>query len=104
MDFNDLYIIEVVDSSKSIREVLEEHEKGLSTAIVEKICYAVENDISKVRIAEIKTNGSVISLHSTYRNFINTLESNIQNLIKYEEYELCALAKKSIDKIKEKKD
>jgi len=103
MDFNHLYIIEIIDGDKTIREVLTEHERGLSMAIVEKICYAVDNDIKRIRIAEIKAKGTIISLHSSYNNFVDTLESNIDNLIKYEEYEICALGKKCIDKIKEKK-
>ena len=34
-----LYEIEIKDGNRVIKDVLDEHELGLSSAIVEKICY-----------------------------------------------------------------
>jgi hypothetical protein len=104
MDFDaeNLYVIEVNNKELTIKEVLEEHEKGLSLAIVEKICYAMDNDLKKINIARIYTDSIAITLHTSLPNFQETLETNIQNLIKHEEYEMCAIGKKHLDILKEK--
>lgn len=104
MDFDseDLYIIEVVDKEMTIRQVLVEHERGLSLAIVERICYAMDNNIKKINIARIMTDSIAITLHTSLPNFQETLETNIQNLIKHEEYEMCSIGKKHLDMLKEK--
>ena len=104
MDFDaeNLYVIEVSDKEMTIKEVLAEHERDLSMAIVEKICYAMDNDIKKINIARIYTDSIAITLHTSLPNFQETLETNIQNLIKHEEYEMCAIGKKHLDILKEK--
>ena len=104
MDFDaeNLYVIEVSDKEMTIKEVLAEHERDLSMAIVEKICYAMDNDIKKINIARIYTDSIAITLHTSLPNFQETLETNIQNLIKHEEYEMCAIGKKHLDMLKEK--
>lgn len=104
MDFDkeNLYIIEVLDKEKTIKDVLSEHERDLSMAIVEKICYAMDNDIKKINIARIYTDSIAITLHASLPSFQETLETNIQNLIKHEEYEMCAIGKKHLDILKEK--
>ena len=99
-----MYLIEVVDKDKTFGELMEEHELGLSTAIVEKICYAIENKLRRVDIARIDTGKITITLHASYKNYVETLESNINNLIKYEEYELCAKGKKALEKFKESRE
>lgn len=101
---SDLYIISVEDDKKTVGETLKEHELGLSSAVVKRICYAIDNDIRKVDIALILTGNFTITLHSSYRNYEDTLETNMNNLIKYEEYELCAEAKRCLDIIKNKKN
>lgn len=104
MDFDkeNLYIIEVLDKEKTIKDVLSEHERDLSMAIVEKICYAMDNDLKKINIARIYTDSIAITLHTSLPNFQETLETNIQNLIRHEEYEMCAIGKKHLDILKEK--
>lgn len=101
---SDLYLIEVDDPSKTFNELMEDHELGLSTAIVKKIIYAIDNKLSRVDIAKIDTGKITITLHASVANYIDTLESNIENLIRYEEYELCARGKKALEKFKESRE
>lgn len=100
---SDLYKIEATDKSMTFNELLEEHSKGLSMAIVEKIAYAIENNIRKIDIAEIFTGSVTITLHSNSRNYRETLQSNLENLIKHEAYEMCAVAKKALEALDKKK-
>lgn len=94
---SDLYLIEVKDDDATFGNIMMEHEEGLSTAIVDKICYAIENGLRRVDIAMIVTKMHKITLHASQYNFYETLETNMDNLIKYENYELCARAKKHLD-------
>jgi hypothetical protein len=100
---SELYEIEVKDGNKTIKEVLEDHEYGLSEAIIKKICYAIDNNIKRIDIARLVANNVCVTIHSSNKNYKDSLETNMGNLIKYEAYELCAMAKKHID-ILEKKD
>jgi hypothetical protein len=104
MDFDaeDLYIIEVINKDMTIKEVLIEHERELSMAIVKKICYAMDNNLKKINIARIITDSIAITLHTSLPSFQETLETNLQNLIKHEEYEMCVIGKKHLDMLKEK--
>ena len=97
-----LYEIEIKDGNRVIKDVLDEHELGLSSAIVEKICYAIENNLNKINIARLVTDTMCITIHCSNINYKDSLETNMQNLIKYESYELCAMAKKYLDIIKRK--
>jgi len=94
---SDLYTIKATDKSMTLKELMSEHERGLSMAIVERVSYAVENKIRKIDIAQILTGSVVITLHSKHRDYRSTLETNMETLIKYEEYELCAAGKKALD-------
>lgn len=101
---SDLYLIEVDDPSKTFNELMEDHELGLSIAIVEKIIYAINNKISRVDVAKIDTGKITITLHASVGNYKDTLETNIENLIRYEEYELCAKGKKALEKFIESRE
>lgn len=98
-----LYTIEVDDKSKTLNEVLDEHDLGLSMAIIERICYAIDNNLRNVDVAVIVTDKCNITLHSSSRNFENTLKTNMEKLIEYEEYELCAKAKEHLDMLQKVK-
>lgn len=101
---SDLYLIEVDDPSKTFNELMGDHELGLSTAIVERIVHAIDNKLTRVNIAKIDTGKITITLHASVANYRDTLETNIGNLIKYEEYELCAKGKKALEKFKESRE
>lgn len=99
-----LYHIEVVDKDQTFGDLMLEHERGLSIAIVEKICYAIDNNMLRVDIAVIDTGKITITLHASIKNYEETLETNIENLIKHEEYELCAQGKKALMKLRESRN
>lgn len=103
MDSESLYTIEVLDKSKTLNEVLKEHDLGLSIAIIDRVCYAIDNNIKKIDVAVVITDLCNITLHSSFKNFEDTLTTNMEKLIEYEEYELCAKAKEHLDIIKNKK-
>jgi len=103
MDSNSLYTIEVLDKGKTLNEVLKEHDMGLSAAIIERVCYAIDNDIKKIDVAVVVTDLCNITLHTSYKDFQNTLESNMNKLIEYEQYEMCAVAKDHIEILKKQK-
>jgi len=103
MDSNSLYTIEVLDKGKTLNEVLKEHDMGLSAAIIERVCYAIDNDIKKIDVAVVVTDLCDITLHTSYRDFQNTLEANMNKLIEYEQYEMCAIAKEHIEILKGQK-
>ncbi len=102
MDSESLYTIEVLDKDKTLNEVLKEHDLGLSAAIVERVCYAIDNDLKRVDVAIIVTDLCNITLHSSFKSFESTLQTNMEKLVEYEEYELCAKAKQYLDFLKEK--
>ena len=64
----------------------------------------MDNNIKKINIARIMTDSIAITLHTSLPNFQETLETNIKNLIKHEEYEMCAIGKKHLEILKEKPD
>jgi hypothetical protein len=103
MDSNSLYTIEVIDKGKTLNEVLKEHDMGLSAAIIERVCYAIDNDIKKIDVAVVVTDLCDITLHTSYKDFQNTLEANMNKLIEYEQYEMCAIAKEHIEILKGQK-
>lgn len=100
---SDLYSIFIDDDSTPMSEVLKRHELELSTRIVNSICDAIEQGKSNVEIARIVTPYQIITLKASEALFLQTLEINIETLIEYEEFLLCAKAQKFIDKLKQKK-
>lgn len=100
---SNLFKIRIDNGKELVRDVLRRNEHPLSKEIVSKICDAMDRNQTYVEIAEIITPVEVITIHSTSPNFLTTLESNLETLVKYEEYEVCALAVKHIDLLKEKK-
>lgn len=104
MDSKLLKIHMTSKDKRIIRDVLRENEHALSMEIVFKICEAIDNELDSVDIAEIITPVEIITIHSSGPNYLTTLETNLENLVKYEEYELCAVAKKHIDYLIDKQD
>lgn len=97
-----LYYIYVDSLDVDYKELLKEHELPLSLQIIDAICTAIEEGKSFVEIAKIITPTHNITLQSTQKNFVETLELNMQTLIEYEEYLPCARAKKAIDILSKK--
>ena len=61
------------------------------------------HNIKKIDVAVVVTDLCDITLHTSYKNFESTLESNMNKLIEYEQYEMCAIAKEHIEILKNKK-
>lgn len=99
-----LFKIHLTNRKEKVRDILRENEHALSMEIVYKICEAIDKDELSVDIAQIVTPMEIITIHSTSPNYLTTLKTNLDTLIKYEEYELCALAKKHIDYLSETND
>ncbi len=99
-----MYNIVIEDESVSFSEILKEHQLYLSSHIINAICEAIEEGKSNVDIAKIITPLHNIYLKCNEKNYLDTLESNKNILIGYEEYELCAKANKGIEAIKNKKN
>jgi hypothetical protein len=101
---SNLFKIRIDNGKELVRDVLRRNEHPLSKEIVSKICDAMDKNETYVEIAEIITPAEIITIHSTSPNFLTTLESNLETLVKYEEYEVCAIAVKHIDLLKERKN
>lgn len=99
-----LFKIHLTNRKEKMRDILRENEHALSMEIVYKICEAIDKDELFVDIAQIVTPIEIVTIHSTSPNYLTTLKTNLDTLIKYEEYELCALAKKHIDYLVETND
>lgn len=99
-----VYNIIIKDIKKPFSEVLKDYELELATQIINAICQAIEEEKSYVEIANIITPHHYISLKSEESYYIDTLEINKAILIKYEEYEMCSKANKSIEIIKKRQE
>lgn len=98
-----LYQIILEPPLYSLQKALDVHSIRLSKVIVDKVVYAIDNDIEEIDVAEVVTPFDIIILKSSRIFFQETLEHNMENLIAAEEYEYCALCRKYIEKIKDEK-
>lgn len=85
----------------NLKESLEINAYELAIIILDKIKYGVDNNIDEVNIAEIVHYNGIITLKSTKSNYIKVLQTNIETLVKFEDYERCAECKKYIEMLKE---
>ena len=86
-------------SKKKIETILEEHSTDFSREIINSICEAVDNDISRVTCLILITDSEEFSFTASRSYYVDALQTNILTMIKTEEYEVCAKAKKYIDKL-----
>jgi hypothetical protein len=86
----DIYTIDMTNESKSLKEVLKDHDYELTKQIILKIFYAIDNELETIDIAEIIIPGESIMIHCSEPFFYNTLTTNMNTMIEYEEYELCS--------------
>ena len=92
-----IYLIHSDWTKYGIKKALSDHELNLSKHVVNNICEAIDSGLDYVELANIITPYNVIKLKSSKQYFKDTLEENLNILINYEEYEVCANAKKYID-------
>jgi len=97
-----IYIIHSDWTKDSISKALSDHELGLSKHVVSNICEAIELGLDYVDLANIVTPYNIIRLKSSKQYFKDTLNENLNTLINYEEYEICANIKKHIEMLDNK--
>lgn len=97
---NNLFKIRLNPPDYSMADALEEHGHDLSKVILEKVSYAIDNNLETIDIGEIITPFDKITMKSSRRNFLDTLEQNLEKFISYEDYERCIICKKYIDLLK----
>jgi hypothetical protein len=95
--------IDMTETDKSFTEVLKEIDRELSKEIINAVCGAIDNNKTYVKVAEFITMLETIDITCRKSDYLKSLEVNMDILIRYEDYELCAKAKKYIDALKEKK-
>lgn len=95
-----LYQIVLEPPAYSLKDALVIHGLKLSKVIVDKVTYAIDNDLDEIDVAEIVSITDIITLKSSRKFFIETLEYNMKNLIQNEEYEYCARCKEYLDILK----
>lgn len=84
-------------------DVFQTHRMEISKAIIDSISFAIRNNKSRVDFAHIIIKHSiVIILAIESKEFLNLLDENIETLVEYEEYEVCALGMKLKKKINKK--
>ena len=83
--------------------VFDEHKMEISKRIIEAIDYGVRNKKKKVTFAKVFVNEIVcISLSVGDKEYLDVIDKNIQNLIEFEEYEVCALGIELKEKLSKK--
>jgi hypothetical protein len=82
-------------------KVFEAYRRRISKKTVEAILHCIKYNKAKLTFLEIISVSSkqVIVLHVNEENFLENLEKNLEILVEYEEYELCAEIMKAKEKI-----
>ena len=84
-------------------DIFQTHRMEMSKAIIDSISFGVRNNKPRVDFAHIIIKHSiVITLAIQSKEFLNLLDENIETLVEYEEYEMCALGMKLKNKINKK--
>ena len=80
--------------------IFQDNKLELSKTIIDAIAFALKYKRKRVDFALIIVKGIlVITLSIDSKEFTQLLDENIQTLVEYEEYEICALALKLKNKI-----
>ena len=81
-------------------EVFQSHRHEISKAIVQAIDYGISYKKKKVDFAKVIVNGvMVITLSIDSGEFTDLLDEQLDTLVEFEEYEICALLMKLKDKL-----
>lgn len=94
--------IDLRGSKKKVDQILAEESINFSRAIIEGVCDAVDKNVSRVTCLVVLTDSEVFSFTASRSYYIQTLQANIINMIKVEEYELCAKAVQYIKRLEMK--
>lgn len=98
-DTNKIPEIKIHDNKMDIKRIVEKNELVVCRSIIKRISYAIDNNLEKVAIIRLVFPEYVVTLSSEKEYFKGALISNMEKLIKYEDYEMCAVAKKYLEKI-----
>jgi|688.fasta_scaffold389566_3 hypothetical protein len=86
-------------------DIFEKNEIEISKAIIYGIDYGIKYKKPVVDFAEIVLKHAFyITLSIESSQFENLIEQNLQTLLKYEEYEMCALCVKLKNKLKKQSE
>ena len=86
-------------------DIFEKNEIEISKAIIHAIDYGIKYKKPVVDFAEIVLKQAfTITLSIESSQFKDLIEQNLQTLLKYEEYELCALCVKLKNKLKKQNE
>ena len=86
-------------------DIFEKNEIEISKAIIHAIDYGIKYNKPVVDFAEIVLKQAfTITLSIESSQFKDLIEQNLQTLLKYEEYELCALCVKLKNKLKKQNE
>lgn len=83
------------------KEAFEENRYEIAMKIVEAVLHCIKFGKSKTVFAEviIPKSKEIICLNVEENNFLENLEKNLNILVEYEEYEMCAEIMKAKEKI-----
>jgi len=98
-DKNKIPELKIHDNKVDIKKTMEQNELIVCRSIIQRISYAIDNNLDKVAIMRLIFPQYVVTLSSEKDSFKGALTSNMEKLIKHEDYETCAIAKKYIEKI-----
>ncbi len=86
--------------ANSPSDIFETHRCEIAKSIIDGISFGIRNKKDKVDFAEVIVKEMIIiTLSIDSKEFVQLLNENIEILVEYEEYELCALALKLKNKI-----
>jgi hypothetical protein len=86
--------------ANSPSDIFETHRREIAISIIDGVSFGIRNKKDKVDFAEIVVKEMIIiTLSIDSKEFTQLLDENIQTLIEYEDYELCAQALKLKNKI-----
>ncbi len=87
------------------QEVFDTYKREISKKIIEAVDYGVTNKKKKVTFVKLLLNDiAIIALSVHHTEYYDVIDTNIANLIDYEEYETCALGIKLKQKLTNKVD
>ena len=91
--------ITISDKSRTFDQIFEDNKLALGKEIVTGIADAIDKGASNVTVCQIVSGDMTFYFSASKSYYSSTLQSTINTLVEFEEYEFCALAKQYINKI-----
>jgi hypothetical protein len=95
----------VLKNMKELEDMLYVRNLDLSRVVVDTIIENIDKKRGQIHIAniEVQKDDLILELTVQAKEFISTLEKNLETFESHEEYETCAKIIKNIDYLKQKK-